>query len=69
MATDYEEKRNAFNRFFSKVVEMRKAQTEYFRTRTNDALLQSKKLEREVDEMAHAIQTGSAFVTQQTLNI
>lgn len=65
----YEEKRNAFNRFFAAVVKMRHAQIAYFRERTSDWLNKSKALEREVDEMAHAIQTGSAFVTQQELNI
>lgn len=35
--------------FFELVAKMRKAQREYFATRTNDALSKSKQLEREVD--------------------
>lgn len=35
--------------FFDKVVEMRQAQREYFRTRMPDALQKSKKMEAEID--------------------
>ena len=35
--------------FYELVVKMRKAQREYFATRTNDALSKSKQLERDVD--------------------
>ena len=35
--------------FFDKVAEMRSAQKEYFRTRSPQALSESKRLEREID--------------------
>ena len=35
--------------FFDKVVQMREAQKEYFRTRSPQALSESKRLEREID--------------------
>ena len=35
--------------FFDKVVQMRSAQKEYFRTRSSQALSESKRLEREID--------------------
>lgn len=35
--------------FFDKVAEMRSAQKEYFRTRSQQALSESKRLEREID--------------------
>ena len=35
--------------FFDKVVQMRSAQKEYFRTRSQQALSESKRLEREID--------------------
>ena len=35
--------------FFDKVSRMRKAQKEYFRTRSGRALTESKRLEREID--------------------
>ena len=35
--------------FFGRVERMRKAQTEYFRTRSGRALTESKRLEREID--------------------
>lgn len=41
----------AANGFILKVAEMRTAQKEYFKTRDNQWLNQSKKLEREVDKM------------------
>lgn len=42
--------------FFDKVAEMRKAQKEYFRTRTPLALNQSKQLEREIDKEIERVQ-------------
>ena len=36
--------------FYSLVREMRNAQREYFRTRSNDSLMKSKALEKRVDE-------------------
>lgn len=38
------------NEFVKLVYEMRKAQKEYFRTRSKEVLQQSKQLERRVDE-------------------
>lgn len=35
--------------FFDKVAEMREAQKKYFRTRSQQALSESKRLEREID--------------------
>jgi len=40
------------------VAEMRHAQTNYFRTRSNSALEESKRLERKVDEACQAILDG-----------
>lgn len=37
--------------FYSLVKEMRKAQKEYFRTRSKDSLMKSKALEKQVDEV------------------
>lgn len=42
--------------FFDKVAEMRKAQKEYFRTRTPLALNQSKQPEREIDKEIERVQ-------------
>lgn len=39
------------NEFVKIVYEMRKAQKEYFRTRSKEVLLQSKQLERRVDTL------------------
>lgn len=36
--------------FFNKVVQLRRAQREYFRTRSGQALSVSKRLEREIDD-------------------
>lgn len=36
--------------FFEKVAEMRQAQRDYFKTRDKDTLINSKKLEKEVDD-------------------
>ena len=44
------------------VVEMRRAQRQYFRTRTPDALEASKRLEKAVDEAVRDV------LTQPTLN-
>ncbi len=37
--------------FFDKVKEMRNAQKQYFRTRSNQWLMQAKELEKEVDRL------------------
>lgn len=42
--------------FFDKVVEMRQAQREYFRTRMPDALQKSKKIETEIDREIKRVQ-------------
>jgi hypothetical protein len=44
------------------VADMRRAQRDYFRTHTPDALVASKRLERAVDEAAREV------LTQPTLN-
>lgn len=41
---------NSMNEFEQLVYEMRAAQINYFRTRSKDALKESKQLERKVDE-------------------
>ena len=43
--------------FFELVSKMRKAQKDYFATRTNDALSKSKQLEREVDAEIKRVDT------------
>lgn len=42
--------------FFDKVAEMRQAQAAYFKTRSREDLMQSKRLEREVDDEIRRVQ-------------
>lgn len=45
--------------FFDKVKEMRAAQREYFRYRSNTALQKAKKLEKEVDDLIKQEESGN----------
>lgn len=42
--------------FYDKVVQMRKAQKEYFKTRTSLSLIESKRLEKAVDDEIARVQ-------------
>lgn len=48
--------------FFEKVAEMRRAQRDYFKTRDKATLIQSKTLEKEVDD---EIKRVTEFLTNQ----
>jgi len=52
--------------FYDKVVLMRKAQKEYFATRSKDWLSESKRLEKEIDQ---EIDRVSKLTNQLTINI
>jgi len=43
--------------FYSKVVAMREAQKEYFRTRSTQALQKSKAIEKEIDDEIKRVET------------
>ena len=51
------------NEFIDKVKEMRVKQREYFRTRTNESLQQSKDLERLVDGMIREHESGAKQIS------
>lgn len=56
--------KNGRLRFFNLVKQMREAQKEYFKTRSMQALDNSRKLEREVDKY---IKAGDDYLNQQTM--
>lgn len=54
--------------FIQKVANMRRLQTEYFRTRDNITLRAAKKLEAEVDKCLQSMQTPPKGVQTQLFN-
>ena len=58
--------KNVFTPFESLVLEMRRAQREYFRTRSHEVLQRSKALEKKVDHLLEQKHLNETF-TQQDL--